>query len=99
MVGLEWYPCCRLKLCYSLQHGYYSNSTTFVVSLYILSAGIATDISVRVFSFLFLIITSGLFAVTSVIIIIIIAVFSAIIISTEMIMFIHKYPVQETVVQ
>ena len=30
VVGLEWYPCCRLKhkLCFSLQHGYHSNPTT-----------------------------------------------------------------------
>jgi len=21
VVGLEWYPCCRLKMCFSLQHG------------------------------------------------------------------------------
>jgi len=29
VVGLEWYPCCRLKhkLCFSLQHGYHSNPT------------------------------------------------------------------------
>ena len=25
VVGLEWYPCCRLKLYCSLQHGYHSN--------------------------------------------------------------------------
>ena len=59
----------------------YISGSTFVVSLYInsriltsfplpffttvLSAGIATSISVHVFSFLFLIIISGLFAVTS----------------------------------
>ena len=23
--GLEWCPCCRLKLCFSLQHGHHSN--------------------------------------------------------------------------
>jgi len=29
VVGLEWYPCWRLKhLCFSLQHGYHSNPTT-----------------------------------------------------------------------
>ena len=40
VVGLEWYPCCRMKLCFSLQqglelkhsfslqHGYHSNPTT-----------------------------------------------------------------------
>ena len=28
MVGLEWYPCCRLKHNFSLQHGYHSNPTT-----------------------------------------------------------------------
>ena len=28
VVGLEWYPCCRLKLCCSLQHGYHSSPTT-----------------------------------------------------------------------
>ena len=30
MVGLEWYPCCRLKhnlLCFSLQHGYQELAT------------------------------------------------------------------------
>jgi len=29
VVGLEWYPCCRLKHnCFSLQHEYHSNPTT-----------------------------------------------------------------------
>jgi len=28
VVGLEWYPCCRLKHNFSLQHGYHSKPTT-----------------------------------------------------------------------
>ena len=28
VVGLEWYPCCRLKHSFSLQHGSHSNPTT-----------------------------------------------------------------------
>jgi len=28
VVGLEWYPFCRLNQCFSLQHGYHSNPTT-----------------------------------------------------------------------
>ena len=27
VVGLEWYPCCRLQHSFSLQQGYHSNST------------------------------------------------------------------------
>ena len=57
--------------CISVHKLLYFNLFSASFCTIFLSAGIATSISVHVFSFLFLIIISGLFAVTSIIIIII----------------------------
>ena len=60
--------------CVSIHKLLYFNLFSASLHTTFLSAGIATSISVHVFSFLFLIIISGLFAVTSLIIIIIIII-------------------------